>query len=203
MLDFYKDDPNAENLEFLLSKLDVVSEDLLGTINDLALVLQTKNEVSSETSIIELDRLFIKAQNNLSQVIKDKGGVIKLELNGLNKIHTSKTYMDSIILNLLSNSLKYAREDVPPRITISTREEESNFILQITDNGIGIDLARYGKKIFGLRKTFHKNKDARGVGLFIIKAQIESLEGSITVNSKVGQGSTFTVRLPGDIIVKE
>lgn len=58
---------------------------------------------------------------------------------------------------------------------------------------MGIDLNRYGGKIFGMYKTFHNNKDARGLGLYIIKNQVEAMGGNITVNSEVNKGATFNV----------
>lgn len=98
--------------------------------------------------------------------------------------------------------MKYSKEDVPPRVEVTTFELDQHFIMKIKDNGRGIDLDKYGSKVFGLRKTFHKNKDAWGIGLFITKAQIESLDGTIDVDSKVDEGSTFTIKLPAKIIVK-
>jgi two-component system aerobic respiration control sensor histidine kinase ArcB len=65
--------------------------------------------------------------------------------------------------------------------------------LQVADNGRGIDVEKYGAKIFGLYKTFHGNEDARGVGLFLVKNQIESMRGRIELDSAVGVGSTFKV----------
>ncbi len=202
LLDFYKGDPSTENLEFLLEKLDKVSDDLLNTINDLAEVVKIKNEISAETNSIELFELFERAKDSLSQTIRGKHATIDINLNGISKIKSSKTYFDSIILNLISNSLKYSKENVPPRVEITTYELGQHFIMKIKDNGRGIDLEKYRSKVFGLRKTFHKNKDARGVGLFITEAQIESLDGTTDVDSKVDEGSTFTIKLPVEIIVK-
>lgn len=65
--------------------------------------------------------------------------------------------------------------------------------LTFTDNGKGIDLEKYGATIFGMHKTFHRNKDARGVGLYITKNQVEAMGGSITVQSKVNSGTSFKI----------
>ena len=67
-------------------------------------------------------------------------------------------------------------------------------MLNVMDNGLGIDLDKYGKKLFGMYKTFHRNKDARGIGLFITKNQVESMGGKISVVSEVNVGTTFTVK---------
>jgi signal transduction histidine kinase len=65
--------------------------------------------------------------------------------------------------------------------------------LTISDNGIGIDLKRFGDKLFGMYKTFNGNPDARGIGLFMTKNQIEAMGGSISVESEPGNGTTFIV----------
>ena len=73
-------------------------------------------------------------------------------------------------------------------------KNEDRLILEISDNGIGIDLEKFGDKLFGMYKTFHYNKDAVGIGLFITKNQIESLNGEIFVESIVNEGTTFTIK---------
>jgi PAS domain S-box-containing protein len=201
LLDFYHNDPNEENFKIVLEKLDVVSEDLLDTINDLADVVKIKNEISQDFRAINLAKLIEKANDSLSQEILDKKATIEVQLNGISFIKASKTYMDSIILNLLSNALKYSQKKVPPRIHISAAHDETCLILKVEDNGLGIDMELYGSKLFGLRKTFHKNKDSRGVGLFITKAQVEAMQGTIYADSEPGKGATFYIRLPKKMIV--
>ena len=65
--------------------------------------------------------------------------------------------------------------------------------MEIEDNGLGINLEKHGKKLFGMYKTFHKHKDSRGIGLFITKNQIEAMGGRIDVKSQVGVGTTFKI----------
>ncbi len=69
-------------------------------------------------------------------------------------------------------------------------------VLSIQDNGLGIDLERYKDRLLGMYKTYHGNKDAKGLGLFITKAKIDSMKGKIEVESKVGEGTTFRIILP-------
>ena len=102
-------------------------------------------------------------------------------------------YLESIILNLMTNAVKYGHPMRAPKITIEASKEGNGIVLSVTDNGLGIDLDRYGDKIFGMYKTFHNNKDARGLGLYIIKNQIEAMDGYITVESSVNKGSVFKV----------
>ena len=103
------------------------------------------------------------------------------------------SYIESILLNLITNAIKYKKENESVEITISSSDSEDYTILSIKDNGRGIDLNKYKNSIFGLYKTFHGNKDANGMGLFIVKNQIESMHGKIEVESTVNEGSEFKV----------
>ena len=102
-------------------------------------------------------------------------------------------YLDSIIINLLSNAIKYKRPDVNPKIKIEATQTETHVIYSITDNGLGIDLEKHSDKLFGMYNVFHKHKEARGLGLFIVKNQIEALGGKIDVESTVGKGTKFII----------
>jgi signal transduction histidine kinase len=201
LLDFYQTDPNKENLDLVLDKLDVVSTSLLETINDLAEVVKIKNEKSHDITRLSLSKLISKTRDSLSQDINGKKAVIEVDLNGIEWIQASKTYMESIILNLTSNALKYSKPGTAPNIHIEAKQDAESLILKIKDNGLGIDMKRHGGKVFGLRKTFHKNKDSRGIGLFITKAQVESMQGTIYLESEPNVGSVFYIKLPKKIIL--
>jgi signal transduction histidine kinase len=101
--------------------------------------------------------------------------------------------LDSILINLLSNAIKYRYPERRPLIRLHTWLENHRVNLRISDNGLGINLKRHQDKIFGLYKTFHRNSEARGVGLFMIKSQIEALGGAISVKSQPNQGTTFHI----------
>lgn len=200
LLDFYNSDPTEENLGLLLEKLDVVSNDLMETINDLADVVRIKNEISKEVSVLFIPKLIEKAKESLSQRIKEKNAQFEVELNGIESIEASRAYMDSIMLNLISNALKYSHDDREPLIRITVRKDQDRLLFEFEDNGLGIDMEKHGNKIFGLRKTFHRNRDSRGVGLFITKAQVEAMGGDIIVESKPQVGTKFTIELPAKMI---
>jgi len=102
-------------------------------------------------------------------------------------------YLDSILLNLVSNAIKYRSPERPPRIRLYTCSEPGYTVLAVEDNGLGIDLSKHQSKLFGMYKTFHRNADAGGMGLFISKSQVEAMLGKIEVESQVDVGSTFKV----------
>ena len=96
---------------------------------------------------------------------------------------------------MISNAIKYRHEDRNPEIEIQTRENNGSRTILIRDNGLGIDLKKHRDKLFGMYKTFHRNRDSRGIGLFITKNQVESMGGKIEVESQVNEGTTFKVIL--------
>ncbi|MFS4481375.1 ATP-binding protein [Hyunsoonleella sp. 2307UL5-6] len=102
---------------------------------------------------------------------------------------------DSILLNFLTNAIKYRSLKRLPKIRLTSEIHEDYVVLNIEDNGLGIDLKKYGDKMFQMYKTFHYNEDAIGVGLFITKNHIESLGGKVIVKSEVGVRSEFSVYL--------
>jgi len=114
------------------------------------------------------------------------------------KINVIPAYLDSILMNLFTNAIMYKSPDRDPIITLSSSRENGYTILSINDNGLGIDLKKYGDKLFGMYKTFHDNADAKGIGLFLTKNQIEAMGGKITVSSEVGQGTTFYIHFNED-----
>ncbi len=106
-----------------------------------------------------------------------------------------KAYLENILYNFISNALKYSKQNVPPAITISTEVYDDTVRIIIKDNGLGIDMEKYGGKIFKLNQVFHTGYDSKGVGLYITKSQVESLGGSIEVKSAPDVGSEFIVTL--------
>jgi signal transduction histidine kinase len=97
------------------------------------------------------------------------------------------------LLNFSTNAIKYAHPDRLPIIVFDFFIENEHKVLTITDNGLGIDLEKYGNLLFGMYKTFHQHENAHGIGLYIVKNQIESMNGKVSVTSKVGEGTVFKI----------
>jgi signal transduction histidine kinase len=111
-------------------------------------------------------------------------------------IFANAAYIESILHNILSNAIKYCHPDRVPIIDISAVEENNTLVLSIKDNGIGIDLKKHHKDLFGMYKTFSNHKDAKGIGLFITKYQVEVMGGEIGIDSELNVGTIFTIKFP-------
>lgn len=140
--------------------------------------LNLKEEVQKTIQTINADLYKYKAQVN-----NDVGSDIL--------ISAIPTYLESILLNILTNAIRYRHPERNPNISLNIESTQKFLILSIGDNGIGIDLEKHGSKIFGMYKTFHGNTDARGFGLYITKTQMEAMGGKVAVESTLGIGTTF------------
>ena len=109
-----------------------------------------------------------------------------------------RSYLYSIFLNLVSNSIKYKRPGIKPIIEITSAKIKNKIQLTFKDNGLGIDLKNKEDEIFGLYKRFHDHVDGKGLGLFMVKTQVESLGGKIMVASEVNKGSEFRIEFETD-----
>ncbi|MCF0055130.1 PAS domain-containing sensor histidine kinase [Dyadobacter sp. CY356] len=135
------------------------------------------------------------------QILLNRAGTkidYKFEENQV--MQTNPAYFESIILNLITNAVKYKSPERDLQITISLNAQEQYKVLTFQDNGLGIDIEKYRDQLFGMYKTFHKNNDSRGLGLYITKTQIEAMNGRIEVESTVGIGTTFKLYFNQKII---
>jgi signal transduction histidine kinase len=102
-------------------------------------------------------------------------------------------YMNSVLQNLISNAIKYRSLERDPLIKIKTQRIDNEVELIISDNGLGIDIERYKDQVFKIGKIFHRHPNAKGYGLFMTKTQIEAMGGSIGIESKLNEGTTFKI----------
>jgi len=169
------------------------SDNLLETLENLNQVVDINTKESEIKKPLNLKNNIVRVLQDLSAVLEKNDAQIVNNVADTIDVNCAPAYLDSIILNLISNAVKYKSPDRSPLITINAVKSNEGVLLSISDNGLGIDLDRYGDKIFGMYKTFHNRKDAKGFGLYLIKNQIEAMGGSITVQSVIDKGTTFNV----------
>ncbi len=165
----------------------------LTTLHELNEVLQIKQDKKIERQLLVFEEVFQHVRNMLNAKIAEAKAEIITDFSQAPEIRYPNIYLESILLNLLSNALKYTYPGRKPVIRLTTERRESQILLSVSDNGAGINLKRYGEHIFKLRKTFHKHPESRGIGLFMIKNQIEAMGGDITLTSREQEGSTFFI----------
>ncbi|WP_353088571.1 HAMP domain-containing sensor histidine kinase, partial [Flavobacterium sp.] len=176
----------------LMDMLKKVSLSLQETIENLNEVINIQSNLGLHKESLPFKHYVDSTLNALSEQIHRKQVTVLVEVDEEATVIHNAAYLESILLNLISNAVKYAAQDRNPLIKI--KYDCAQKTLTIGDNGIGIDLKKHGENIFGMYKTFHNNPDAKGLGLFITKNQIEAMGGKIQVESEPNVGTTFTIQ---------
>lgn len=194
LLDIYDDAESHEERAEIMEKLKQVNSSLNELLEELLETVKILDHDEIESDMNSVGDAIHQAQKLLSRQIEDAEVQFEVNIEHPSEVYYPKVYLSSLLLNLMSNAIKYRSDERRLKIEISTRINEAGECeLRFADNGSGIDMKRYGHKVFGLHKTFHRNKPGKGLGLFMTKTQVESSGGSIKVSSKVEEGTTFIV----------
>ena len=193
LLDFLGHEDDVKERHKIMEMLTDSSTNLMETLhnlNDIVAINTESNIIKKEVNFNKKLNTVLKQVNN--QLNKAKATVISEVSDDVN-ISVVPSYLKNILTNIITNALKYKKPNVDPIIKLSVNYVQNYTVISIEDNGIGLDLKKYGSKLFGMYKTFHGNSDAKGLGLYITKNQIEAMHGKISATSQVGVGSTFNL----------
>ncbi|NBC02892.1 MAG: PAS domain-containing protein, partial [Bacteroidetes bacterium] len=182
---------HAGNITMILSLIETADSEQ--EIQDLNNIVDAQYNTNLEFKSLNLFKNLQNVKDILSSEIMIHNVSFKESVPKDLEIEYNPSYLESILLNLISNAIKYSHPDRKPEIEVSANQNGKETILTVSDNGIGLDLKKYGDDLFGMYKTFHSNKNSKGIGLYITKNQVESLGGRIEVESKPGKGSRFTI----------
>lgn len=192
LLDYSKieNEDNLKLIELIKQSTDKVSETLENYINEL---VKKDNNASLRIQNVNIDDCLKEVCHSVNAIIKNSKAVIETDFSAFTEVAFNKSYFESVLLNLLTNALKYRKPKVAPLIHFKTYKKGNVKQLTVTDNGIGFDMDKAKDRIFGLNQTFHTNTDAKGIGLFLVKKQVAEMGGTITVDSEKNKGTTFTI----------
>ena len=189
------EDPETYRSQFV-QMLKSSSENLEETIGYLNEVLDIRMKKRPASEKINLHASIAKAVAGIRKLADDAEVEIENDVPQNATVLAVSSYLDSIIMSLLSNAVKFRSHVRPSWVRITVGSTEGSTILRFQDNGLGIDLERHGDKLFKMYKKFHKASDSIGIGLFITKNHVEAMGGRIEVESQVDRGTTFSVYLP-------
>ncbi len=184
-----EDEDTLEVLRFIR----LSAEGLNDTLNAYVDALKQSDTQNGPLEKVYFNEIFDKTQKNISSSIQKMNVEFQLNFSGLECVQHNASYMESIFLNLMTNSIKYARPNVPPVISITTGQQNGVPTMTYSDNGLGFNMDKVGHLIFNLNQKFHGNEDSKGVGLYLVHNHVTNLGGSISVDSTVNEGSTFTI----------
>tara|TARA_A100000171_G_scaffold52642_1_gene72117 strand:+ start:2205 stop:3275 length:1071 start_codon:yes stop_codon:yes gene_type:complete len=187
---------NPETIR-LIELLKTTSESLEAKMNKHLDALSKNAKISVLIEDVSLTETLESVQKSINTLIENSGAVFKIDFSAFNTLSFNKSYLESIFLNLITNSIKYAKPNVLPIISIESRKVDEVKRLVFTDNGIGFDKDKVKDRIFGLSQTFSTRPEGKGIGLYLVHTRMTSLGGHISVESKINEGTEFTLSFKG------
>lgn len=172
------------------------AKDLDEIIRDLGQIMDIRNNVLHRKERIDWETEWGKTRALLNLPDEFIRQHMSIDFSACKFVHGVRLMVSSVLYNLVSNAIKYQSPDRPLRLAIKTYCEGNQSVLEVADNGLGIDLEIFGSDVFKMYKRFHMHQDGKGIGLYLVKTQVDALGGSIHVSSKPNQGAIFKVRLP-------
>lgn len=185
-----------EYLKQIINGFNQSTNALYKTMNDLQKIIVIRSQPSINQEEINLSEIIEDVLSQINDLVIETQPIIKIHFDRTPTIYFNRTYMESILMNLFTNSIKFRAPDRTLNISLYAKTYTDKFLLTYTDNGIGVDVNRHKERLFGLYQKFHNHPEGKGFGLFLIKSQIESLGGKIKMESTVNVGTKFTIEFP-------
>lgn len=183
------------HLEKAVTSLDTV-------IRDLNKILSIRKGISQTKEMVLFQEVLEWVMLTLESEIKQTHAKIYPDFDRYPAVYSVKAYVQSIMYNLVSNAIKYRKNDEPPEVQVCSYRKNDYVCLEVRDNGIGIDLKSIDPyKIFGLYQRMHTHVEGKGLGLYLVKSQVEALNGKIEVESEPMKGTKFIVYFPAHTLV--
>jgi len=183
---------DEETLEFI-NILKSATESLKSTLNKYVDSLIQKETTQSQVESLDLEASLNVVLWSLNSLVKNSKAVLHVDFSDVNSIKFNKSYLESIFLNLITNSIKYAKPGVHPEIFISSKRGSGVNQLIFRDEGQGFDMDKTKDRIFGFNQKFQDGSDSKGIGLYLVHSHITSLGGKISVKSKLNEGAEFVI----------
>ncbi|MGV8880498.1 MAG: PAS domain-containing sensor histidine kinase [Sphingobacteriaceae bacterium] len=183
---------DEETLEFI-GVLKLATENLRQTLNNYVDILSEKESLKVRVEEISLEESLQTVTESINSLTYNADVVFEIDFSAFERVKFNKAYLESIFLNLITNSIKYARPGYPPVISIRSAIINGVKQLSFTDNGQGFDMEKVKGKVFGLHQKFHTHLDSKGIGLYLVYNHITSLGGTIDLESVPEEGSKFTI----------
>ncbi|WP_026462545.1 PAS domain-containing protein [Adhaeribacter aquaticus] len=183
-------DPDADKLITMFQQSLI---QINTTIQDLSDIVKVQKATDHVQKYLSLQTITEEVKLSINDIIQEAGAQITTDFNAAPEVYFSHVTLKSIIYNLLSNAIKYRSPERTPIITITSALKDQYTLVTVTDNGLGINLARHKEKLFKMFKRFHNHVPGSGIGLYIVNRLVEKQGGYIEVESEVNKGTTFKI----------
>ncbi len=196
LLELYNpENPADPENEEIMDNLKMATDILTGTLQDLIEVVSIKKNRIPKIESIDFNLVCHNIERSLFKQIQKSGTVIHKDFTKAPRINYIYAHLENFLINLTTNAIKYKHLERNPIIHITTFPEGECTVIKFQDNGLGIDMERYGERLFGLYQRFHSHVDGKGLGLYLVREQIRAHHGNLKVNSTVNEGTTFYIYL--------
>ena len=182
------------DIETVLNGISNSAKKLDTIIHDLNAILQIRETADETKTLINLEQLVAEVTQSIENLLAKEQVRIECQFE-ITHIVSIQGYLFSMFYHLILKGIKYRAPDVSPVITIRSSIHENAIQLVFSDNGKGINLETTGSQL-GMYGRFGPAVEGKGIGLYIIKMQVELLNGTINIQSEPGKGTTFTILLP-------
>ncbi len=183
---------DAELLNFI-SMFKTATEGLKQSLNTYIDNLSVHDNLNIHVEQVNLQDCLDTVQHSLKALIDNSKTKIDTNFSEAACVKFNKAYLESIFLNLITNSIKYAQPEYSPVITVCSKTTDNTTQIIFTDNGLGFDMDKVKDKIFGFKQTFHNHEEGKGIGLYLVYNHVTNLGGTITIDSKPNEGTKFTI----------
>ena len=166
------------------------------TIDHLTDVSKLQKEHDQPIVPVPLAPIIEDVRLDLAPLLHQTGARLLVDVQAVPTVLFSEKNLRSVVYNLFSNALKYRHPDRVPEVHLRARPEADFSVLEVQDNGLGLDLSRGPEDLFAMFRRLHTHVEGTGIGLYMVKRMVENAGGRIEVRSGLGQGTTFTVYFP-------
>jgi signal transduction histidine kinase len=184
-------DHNSEIFSYIKTSI----ERLEAIIKDLTKIIDIRQEIFHIRQKINLSAEVEAILHGVKKEIENNRIIVNMDFSECNEIYSVKPMVHSILYNLITNAIKYRAPDRRSEVTIAGRTTDDHVLLQVHDNGLGIDLKNQKHNLFKLYKRFHAHTEGRGLGLYLVKLQAEALGGNVMVESEINRFTRFTIAI--------
>jgi signal transduction histidine kinase len=195
LISLLKRSHTQEEADSMIRYIEEAGLDLDAVLKDLSKIIDVRNDLYRVREKVYLDDEWSKVISMIGDAVKPEHR-IDVDFSEAPLLYTIRPMIHSILYNLVSNAIKYRSADRPLQVKVQSQRTSSATVLRVSDNGLGIDLARYQQSLFKLYKRFHVHVEGKGLGLYLIKTKVDALRGSIDVQSELNKGTTFIIALP-------
>ncbi len=188
-------DSSDEIVSEVVSMLQESVGQFKDTIHQLLEIIKIQKEGKEEAELIDCEEVLEEIKNSIRELIESNHAVINTDFKSCHLVKLSRQGLKSILYNLITNAIKYQDPQRTPVIDIHLHHDGGDTCLTVKDNGLGISEENKAK-IFTMFKRLHNHVEGTGIGLFIVKNIVDKYNGTIEVESTVGEGTTFTLCFP-------